>query len=125
MARIGVDRARQGRPRSDMGIGVNTGEAVLGNIGSEQRAKYAIVGSAVNVAARVEGATVGGQVFLTTETYARIRDIADVTGPTLLEAKGLSEPLKLYDLRGLRGRFAQSVASPDAAEREVGVSLPI
>src|SRR5262245_5643930 len=126
MARIGVDRARQGRPRSDMGIGVNTGEAVLGNIGSEQRAKYAIVGSAVNVAARVEGATVGGQVFLTEETYARIREIAEVTGPTLLEAKGLSEPLTLYDLRSLRGRFAQSaVPAAAAAVHEVTVSLPV
>src|SRR5262245_65470226 len=106
MARIGVDRARQGRPRSDMGIGVNTGEAVVGNIGSEQRAKYAIVGSAVNVAARVEGATVGGQVFLTAETYARIRDLAEVLGPTQLEAKRLSEPLAPYELRTPRGRVA-------------------
>ena len=126
MAEINRAQAAEGRPQFEMGIGVNTGEAVVGNIGSEQRAKYAIVGSAVNVAARVEGATVGGQVFLTEETYARIREIAEVTGPTRLEAKGLSEPLKLYDLRSLRGRFAQSAAPPDAtAGREVVVSLPI
>ena len=126
MAEINREHAAGGRPQFEMGIGVNTGEAVVGNIGSEQRAKYAIVGSAVNVAARVEGATVGGQVFLTEETYAGIREIAEVTGPTLLEAKGLSEPLKLYDLRSLRGRFAQSaVAADEAAGREVTVSLPI
>jgi hypothetical protein len=107
-----------------MGIGVNTGEAVVGNIGSEQRAKYAIVGSAVNVAARVEGATVGGQVFVTESTYARIREIAAVTGPTLLDVKGLSEPLALYDLRSLRGRFAQAEA-PAASHREVAVSFPM
>jgi adenylate cyclase len=99
---------------------------VVGNIGSEQRAKYAIVGSAVNVAARVEGATVGGQVFLTEETYIRIQAIADVTGPVSLDAKGLSEPLRLYDLRVLRGRFARGeVSTPGAGPREVAVSLPM
>lgn len=126
MVEINQRHAAHGRPRFEMGIGVNTGEAVVGNIGSEQRAKYAIVGSAVNVAARVEGATVGGQVFLTEETYARIREVATVTGPVSLEAKGLSEPLKLYDLRGLRGRFAHSgTAVADAASRELAVSLAL
>ena len=126
MADINRRHTAQGRPQFEMGIGVNTGEAVVGNIGSEQRAKYAIVGSAVNVAARVEGATVGGQVFLTEETYGRIRDLASVTGPVLLEAKGLSEPLRLYDLRGLGGRFAsREVPTVAAVPREVAVSLPM
>ena len=126
MAGINREHAACGRPQFEMGIGVNTGEAVVGNIGSEQRAKYAVVGSAVNVAARVEGATVGGQVFLTEETYLRIRDVADARGPVLLDAKGLSATLRLYDLRGLRGRLADAVASADAAPaREVAVSLPV
>jgi class 3 adenylate cyclase len=124
MAGINRDHAASGRPQFEMGIGVNTGEAVVGNIGSEQRAKYAIVGSAVNVAARVEGATVGGQVFITEATYDRIRDMAEVTGPIPLDAKGLSEPLALYDLRSLRGRFAQSGAD-NADTREIAVSLPM
>jgi len=124
MAGINREHAVSGRPQFEMGIGVNTGEAVVGNIGSEQRAKYAIVGSAVNVAARVEGATVGGQVFITEATYDRIRDIAEVTGPIPLDAKGLSEPLALYDLRSLRGRFAQAGAD-DADTREIVVSLPM
>ena len=124
MAGINRDHAAHGRPQFEMGIGVNTGEAVVGNIGSEQRAKYAIVGSAVNVAARVEGATVGGQVFITEATYDRIREIAELTGPILLDAKGLSEPLALYDLRSLRGRFAQAGAD-DADTREIAVSLPM
>jgi class 3 adenylate cyclase len=124
MAGINREHGVSGRPQFEMGIGVNTGEAVVGNIGSEQRAKYAIVGSAVNVAARVEGATVGGQVFITEATYDRIRDIAEVTGPIPLDAKGLSEPLALYDLRSLRGRFAQAGAD-DADTREIVVSLPM
>ena len=61
-----------GSPRFEMGIGLHTGEAVVGNIGSEQRAKYAVVGSAVNIASRVESATVGGQVLLTARTLAEL-----------------------------------------------------
>ena len=109
-----------------MGIGVNTGEAVVGNIGSEQRAKYAIVGSAVNIAARVEGATVGGQVFVTAATWAQIRDLAEVNAPVDVEVKGLSEPLRLYELRGIGGRYAQRApaAEPDAtAQAKVSLAL--
>ncbi len=124
MAGINRDHATKGRPQFEMGIGLNTGETVVGNIGSEQRAKYAVVGSAVNVAARVESATVGGQVFITEETLGQIAELAEVAEPILLDAKGLSEPLKLYELRNLRGRFAQSGASDAATPgREVVVSL--
>jgi class 3 adenylate cyclase len=123
---INREHAQSGLPQFEMGIGVNTGEAVVGNIGSEQRAKYAVVGSAVNIAARVEGATVGGQVFLTAATYELIRDVAEVAAPIAVSVKGLSEPLRLYELRGLRGRYAQSATTDDAgAERELGIVLPI
>ena len=124
MADINRQHAASGLPRFEMGIGVNTGEAVVGNIGSEQRAKYAVVGSAVNVAARVEGATVGGQVFITTATYEQIRDVAEVAEPVAIQMKGLTEALLLYDLRGLGGRFAPPPAAPDH-DLDASVSLPL
>ena len=68
----------RGGQRFEMGIGLSTGEAVVGNIGSEQRAKYAVVGAAVNLAGRVEGCTVGGQILLTPATLEHIRDLAEV-----------------------------------------------
>ena len=107
-----------------MGIGVNTGEAVVGNIGSEQRAKYAVVGSAVNVAARVEGATVGGQVFITTATYEQIRDVAEVAEPVAIQMKGLTEALLLYDLRGLGGRFAPAPRGVGPRRRRERLAAP-
>jgi class 3 adenylate cyclase len=123
---VNAEHAERGLPRFEMGIGVNTGEAVVGNIGSEQRAKYAVVGSAVNVAARVEGATVGGQVYITTAAYERIRELADVDGPTYVTVKGLAEPLALYDLRAMRGRFAGTLPARTAdAARSADVELPV
>jgi class 3 adenylate cyclase len=123
---VNAAQAARGIPRFDMGIGINTGEAVVGNIGSEQRAKYSVVGSAVNVAARVESATVGGQIYLTSATLERVRDLAEVEGPVVLEVKGLSEPLALYELRALSGRFAQRL--PDSANDpgpEAEVTIPV
>jgi len=67
---------------------------------------------------------VGGQVFITQETYSRIRELAEVLGPAHIEAKGLSEPLALYELRSLRGRFAQA-AEVEEASAELAVSLPV
>ncbi len=121
---INAEHARRGLPAFEMGIGLHTGEAVVGNIGSEQRAKYAVVGSAVNVASRVESATVGGQILLTARTLAELGELARVGPPVALQVKGLSEPLTLHELQGLTGRFARDLAvSTPEAERQVAVDL--
>jgi class 3 adenylate cyclase len=120
------ENADRGWPRFEMGIGVNTGEAVVGNIGSEQRAKYAVVGAAVNLAARVEGCTIGGQIFITTGTLERIRELAEVAEPVRVELKGILEPVVLHELRGIRGRFAQRLPAADAGDDpHIEVTLPL
>ena len=113
----------RGRPRLLMGIGINTGEAVVGNIGSEQRTKYAVVGAAVNLAARVEGCTIGGQILMTESTVRYLGPLAEVAPPVHVELKGLDAPVALYELRGLGGRWAQRREA--AAEPGRDVSLPL
>ncbi|MGI0028113.1 MAG: adenylate/guanylate cyclase domain-containing protein [Nitrososphaera sp.] len=115
-----------GYRRFEMGIGLNTGEAVVGDIGAEQRAKYAIVGSAVNVVARVEASNVGGQIFVNAATYERIHDLAEVGAPVPVEAKGLREPLLVYELHGIHGRFAQRLPEMGTdADPQVHVALAL
>jgi class 3 adenylate cyclase len=124
MDALNRENAARGRPRFEMGIGLHTGEAVVGNIGSEQRTKYAVVGAAVNLAARVEGCTVGGQILMTAATVERLADLADVAPPISVELKGLAAPIALYEIRGLAGRFAQRL--PEAVgDAGIEVALPI
>ncbi|HEV8471494.1 MAG TPA: adenylate/guanylate cyclase domain-containing protein [Methylomirabilota bacterium] len=124
METLNESNAARGRPRFEMGIGINTGEAVVGNIGSEQRTKYAVVGAAVNLAARVEGCTVGGQTLMTESTVRYLGPLADVAPPFHAELKGLDAPVALYELRGLRGgRWAQH--REPTRDPGVAVALPL
>jgi len=124
MAALNQANAARGRPGFEMGIGLHTGEAVVGNIGSEQRAKYAVVGAAVNLAARVEGCTVGGQILMTAATVEHLGGLAETEPPISVELKGLAAPVAVYELRGLAGRFAQRLPEPPA-DPGVEVDLPL
>ncbi len=90
-------------PRLAMGIGVNSGQVVAGNIGSEQRVKYGVVGTPVNLAGRLESLTVGSQVLVSAETADASRLELVSGGPLSVEVKGRAEPLCYYEVRGIRG----------------------
>lgn len=91
----------EGLPAVEMGIAVHTGEVVVGNIGSEKRAKYGAVGSQVNLLARMEAFTCGGQVLISERTLGEAGH-GIVTGLSLaVRAKGFPEPLRVHDLLGL------------------------
>ncbi len=126
MPEVNARNAARGLPRLEMGIGLNTGEAVVGNIGSEKRTKYGVVGSTVNLASRVEACTIGGQVLMSAATYERVRSLVEV-GPALpVEVKGVAEPLLVYELRAIGGRWPRRL--PEAGEDggpEVAAALPL
>jgi class 3 adenylate cyclase len=99
----------KGLPEISMGIGVNTGEVVVGSIGSVERSKYGVVGKPVNLAARIEACTVGGQILISETTHGRIQSDLEIAGVSTVHAKGFEKPLELYDIVGLKGRFASSL----------------
>ncbi len=92
-------------PEIAMGIGINTGEVVAGNIGSQSRAKYAVVGNHVNLTARIESYTVGGQILISETTYKEVEAIAKTNGSMEVEPKGVSQPIFIYDICGLGGIY--------------------
>jgi class 3 adenylate cyclase len=97
------DRRRAaGKPPIHAGIGINTGDAVAGTIGSEKKMEYTVIGDTVNVAQRLESVSRPGQVLVSDSTYAVMggRFVAHRLPPQAL--KGLVRPIGMYEVVGIR-----------------------
>jgi adenylate cyclase len=103
MDSVNGEIAALGVPPLEMGIGINTGEVVVGNIGSAKRAKYGVVGSNVNLASRIEAATVGGQVLVAESTVRAIPARLEINAEHLLQPKGSMQPMRVFDVTGISG----------------------
>ena len=92
-------------PEVHQGIGINTGDIVVGNIGSEKRMKYGCVGRNVNLTARVESYTVGGQIFISESTRNSCGDILRIDDRMKVSPKGVREPITIYEVGAIGGAY--------------------
>jgi sigma-B regulation protein RsbU (phosphoserine phosphatase) len=101
MEEINRLNAADSLPHLEMGIGINTGHVVVGNIGSEKRTKYSVVGAHVNFTSRVEAYALGGQVLIGASTYARVKDHIEVGDIIQAQMKGVPGAVTIYDVHAV------------------------
>jgi class 3 adenylate cyclase len=107
-----AETRERGWPPLEMGVGINTGPAVVGNMGAHRRIKYGVVGHVVNLAARIETFTVGGQVLVSDAVRDGLGDRLVADGPLEAEGKGIGAAMRLWDVQALRGDPTLTLASP-------------
>jgi adenylate cyclase len=94
-------------PELRMGIGINSGQLVVGNIGSEKRKKYGAVGTPINVAFRVEALAAAGEVLLTPSVYEQPAEYLELGSIRQAKIKGFDEPITLRPVISMSPTYAE------------------
>ena len=89
---------RQGRQTIDVGIGINAGEVFAGNIGSDLRLEYTVIGDPVNTASRLCAKAGGGEILLSEQLFRRLTDPPPVRGLEPLPLKGKAQAVPVYSV---------------------------
>jgi adenylate cyclase len=110
MEKVNADNLEEDLPQLEMGIGLHTGQVVLGNIGSPERLKYGVVGSNVNLTSRIQACTTGGQILVSETTRQELGSILKIGKQMEVRAKGVEHPVVLFEVLGLGGRHKLSLA---------------
>ena len=87
-----------------LGIGLNSGEVAVGNVGSERVMSYTVIGDVVNTARRIQQAAGAGQVLISEATYRLAAPLVDAQRLEARMFSGKSEPIMIYALHGMRNR---------------------
>ena len=101
LALLNVQLVAEGLPRINIGIGINTGEALVGNMGSDQRFDYSVIGDPVNLASRLESSskTLGKTLVISENTMKNIEHMFPFEYIDSITVKGKTEPIKVYTVK--------------------------
>ncbi len=100
LARLNTEWAAQGMPALDIGVGINTGDMVAGNLGSESIMSYTVIGDNVNLGSRLESLTRNFQtrVIISEATKDALKGRYDIRALGDVTVKGKSVPVKVYEV---------------------------
>lgn len=109
----------------EMGIGLHTGEVIVGNIGSEKRTKYGVAGSNVNLAGRIESYTVGGQVLISPDTRRCANTELEVANEIVVYPKGHEGALTLSHVTGIGEPYSIYVNTGHSEPQPLPQAVPV
>jgi PAS domain S-box-containing protein len=123
MGAVNEQNKQEDLPELEMGIGIHTGQVVLGNIGSAERMKYGVVGSHVNLTSRIQSYTTGGQILISETTRQDVGRILKPGKQMEIKAKGIDQPITLYEALGIGG--SHKLLLPETMETLVPLASEI
>lgn len=97
-----MERWRDRVPLPPIGIGISTGDTMMGNFGSVRRLEYTAIGADVNLASRLCGAALGDQNLISQSTYDLVKNFVAADEMPLMHLKGIEENVRCWNVRGLK-----------------------
>lgn len=126
MSEFNEENLARNMPEIYMGIGINSGDVVVGELGSEHYSEYTVIGEEVNLTSRIEAHCLRGQILLSEQTKELAKSFIEVGPPNSVEVKGAREPVRLFEVYSVSRPTEMRVPRREGRRSpRVAVQMPI